>query len=195
MEWADVTSLEPKKRGWLWTRAGSRLTCQSGRLRPAGVAGASAAVGARGRSPVRNGSRARGRRARGRRAPSNDGDGVSRDGRSRSRSRGDTSRRLGMGGCNYLGKKRGGHLRVTFQAQALPLQRPAKLLAVNVNGLGQARTNAGRSSSMCSAPAGTCWCFFLSKLVTSAHFKPPGAASQPSSRRKGPPKKKKVPHM
>jgi len=64
---------------------------RSTRLRPAGEAGASAAVGARGRSPVRNGSRARGRRARGRRAPSSDGDGVSRDGRSRSRSRGDTS--------------------------------------------------------------------------------------------------------
>ncbi len=29
--------------------------------------------------------------------------------------------------------------------------------------------------------------FFCSKLVTSAHSKPPGAASQPSSRRKGPP--------
>ena len=65
---------------------------RSTRLRPAGEAsGASAAVGARGRSPVRNGSRARGRRARGRRASSSDGDGVSRDGRSRSRSRGDTS--------------------------------------------------------------------------------------------------------
>ncbi len=29
--------------------------------------------------------------------------------------------------------------------------------------------------------------FFGTKLVTSAHSKPPGAASQPSSRRKGPP--------
>ena len=65
---------------------------RSSRLRPASrQAGASAAVGARGRSPVRNGSRARGRRARGRRAPRSDGDGVSRDGRSRSRSREDTS--------------------------------------------------------------------------------------------------------
>jgi len=65
---------------------------RSTRLRPASrQAGASAAVGARGRSPVRNGSRARGRRARGRRAPSSDGDGVSRVGRSRSRSREDTS--------------------------------------------------------------------------------------------------------